>query len=127
MITREVCQRVLQAAVQTGADYSEGEWIHVLLVVDRPNNTVKIYANFELVKTATFNDLYKVDGSSSVANALDSQYAFNIGMDGLDDIETAPQGTGKVDCFRGVVDDFLMFNDVLTDAEIALLASYYAK
>jgi hypothetical protein len=113
--------------VQTGADYSEDVWIHVILVVDRPNNTVKIYANFQLVKTATLSDFYKVDGTSTVANSLDSQYAFNIGMDGLDDIATADKGTGKVDCFRGVVDDFLMFDDVLTEEEIALLASYYGK
>ena len=112
--------------VQTGTDYKVGEWIHTLVMVDRIANTVKIYANFELAVTYTLKDAFKVDGSSPVADHdLDSKYVFNIGMDGLDDVAT--NDSGKNDCFKGSIDDFLLFNDVLTDAEIAALAAYYAQ
>ena len=51
-----------------------------------------------------------------------------VGVDGggawFDDADTDP---GKVDCFCGMIDDFLLFNDVLSDEEIALLAAYYGK
>ena len=118
--------KTYRTKVQTGTDFAVGEWIHTILMVDRASNTVSIYANFELVKTATLNDAFKTDGSSPVADHdLDGDHVFNIGMDGLDDIESNAAGTN--DCFRGTVDDFLLFNDVLTEAEIAQLAAYYAQ
>ena len=80
------------------------------MIVDRTTNTVKIYVNFELVGSGNLN---------SAGADMDSEFALNIGADG------AMQDNGYI--FNGVFDDVLIFNDVLTDAEIANLAAYYAN
>ena len=100
------------------------DWMHTLLIVDRAAHKVKIYVNFELVAEASLNaslGSQVMDGSSA-----GQTFTFNIGMDGLDDTNL-DSGSGKVDCFKGSIDDFLLFDGVLTDAEIASLAAYYAQ
>ena len=103
---------------------TEGEWVHTLVVVDRENKVINLYANFRLVATATILDAY--DGKSFDSTdyfsdnqflPLDGHHPFNIGSDG--------RHADSNYSFDGVVDDFLVFNDKLTASEMATLKSYY--
>ena len=88
-------------------DFKEG-WMHVILVVDRVTNKVRIYEDFSL----------KIEGSIPAALQTMSFDAFqlNIGQDGL--------GTYKYR-LAAQLDDFILTADVLDSAAIAALKAYY--
>ena len=88
-------------------DYKEG-WMHVILVVDRKEQQVRIYEDFAL------------EGQGSIPDALrDVSFdalPLRIGQDGL--------GTYG-DHLAAQVDEFILTADVLTAADIAALKAYY--
>ena len=88
-------------------DYKEG-WMHVILVVDRVANVVRIYEDFSL----------KVEGSIPAALQTTSFDALqlNVGQDG--------KGTYKYR-LAAQLDDFILTADVLDSAAIAALKAYY--
>ncbi len=96
-------------------NYSE-EWVHIMLLVERSAtvDTVTLYVNFQKVASAELK-------SALLDYTLDGAGLFSIGDDDGNG-ETATQYT-----FRGCIDDVLIFNDTLTEAEILNLRNYYAQ
>ena len=88
-------------------DFKEG-WMHVILVVDRVTNKVRIYEDFSL----------KVEGSIPAALQTTSFDALelNIGQDG--------KGTYKYR-LPAQLDDFILTADVMDGAAVAALKVYY--
>ena len=88
-------------------DFKEG-WMHVILVVDRMANKVRIYEDFSL----------KIEGSIPAALQTTSfdAWQMNIGQDG--------KGTYKYR-LAAQLDDFILTADVLDSAAIAALKAYY--
>ena len=84
-------------------------WVHVLLVVDRPNNKLKVYYNFALAGEYTMASW--VNGIS-----FDTEYDFHIGQD----------ATGEYSVkLKSYLDDFMFFNTNLTEDDVAGLRRYY--
>jgi len=84
-------------------------WVHLLLVVDRPNNKVKIYYNFVLSGEFTMESW--VNGMS-----FDTGLPFTIGQDADGDCGVQ---------LKSKLDDFLFFNSTLDQADIDGLRKYY--
>lgn len=91
-------------------------WTHIAIVIDRSagNETFKLYINFEEVYSAKFNNMYasKVYDVSLDAETLTfGQYA----------------GGGFAAPPKAYVDDLIITKGVLSAADIAAMADYYAK
>ena len=88
-------------------DYKEG-WMHVILVVDRKEQEIRIYEDFAL------------EGRGDIPAALQDvsfdALPLRIGQDGL--------GTYG-DHLAAQIDEFILTSDVLTAADIAALKEYY--
>lgn len=88
-------------------DYKEG-WMHVILVVDRSANVVRIYEDFEMQAE---------DGiPASLQTVSFDALPLNIGQDG--------RGQYKFK-LAAQLDEFLLTADVLSDEDIAALKAYY--
>ena len=87
---------------------SEG-WIHVLLVVDRKKERIRIHYNFKQVIDT------KLDAP---VNACMDNLPFTIGDDPL-------QQNNKPYNLLLNMDDFLVFGDALTEEDVSKLADYY--
>ena len=84
-------------------------WTHIIASVDREND--KLYLRYN------FDQIYSTDISSELeGSSLTSDYPLNIGQDG-----TGNYGYKLTDM---IVDEFIVFDGVLTDAEVAALATY---
>lgn len=90
-------------------DIREG-WSHLLVSVDREARTVIFYVDF--IK-------YYVDVLPESFDKMSfSPLTFNIGQD----------ATGEYPHkLTTVIDEFLLYSDAMTDADIAVLANYYAQ
>ena len=91
-------------------DYVQG-WMHIALVVDRAAGVVKVSTDFGKFQTVTLTDALK-DASF---NAFDT---LNIGQDGTGSYEASLAAT---------VDEFMIFDGVLTEEHLASLAAYYGQ
>ncbi len=90
-------------------DFHNG-WVYVILVVDREAGEVRISCDFEAFKSAAIPTALR-DVS------LDTPLQLNIGQD----------GTGKFDLhLSATLDEYLIVDGVLTDADVAALKTHYA-
>ena len=95
---------------QLPLNYATG-WMHLTLVVDREAGEVKISTDFGPFQTLAIPETLK-DAS------LDAYDVLNIGQD----------GTGTYSApLSAIVDEFMIFDGALTDADLAKLAEYYGK
>ena len=90
-------------------DYNTG-WVHLLLVVDRAAGTVKIAYDFGNFQTLILPETLK-DASFNGYDVL------NIGQD----------GTGAYSPLAATLDEFMIFDGVLTAEDVAALKAYYGK
>ncbi len=89
-------------------DYTEG-WMHVILVVDRKNETVGVSIDFGGLDTRDFEETLK-----------------GVSFKGTGGVNVGQDGTGSYHYgFNSDVDDIVIFNKALSDSEIAKLAAYY--
>ncbi len=84
-------------------------WVHTFVNVNRDENYVDFYCDFKKSKRAYF-----FEGYFDKDNTLDA-FNFNIGNDGI----------GEINRTIFFVDDFMLFEGNLTDAEIEKLGQYY--
>lgn len=84
-------------------------WVHMLLVVDRPNNKVKIYYNFVL------SGEFAMDSWVRGLN-FDTGMPFTIGQDADGDCGVK---------LKSKLDDFMFFNTTLNQTDIDGLRKYY--
>ena len=91
------------------------EWVHILYMVERTatKDTVKLYVNFEFVGEVEM-------AAGTVGYDLDGAGVFTLGDDGV-------HTNAVPNTLCGSIDDFLLFNDVLTAEEIAKLRAYYMQ
>lgn len=95
------------------SDYREG-WMHIILTVNHSENQIKLYYDFQEA-AGTVGDGQKMNISGVSFN---SNYPLNIGQD----------GTGNLFYhMSGAMDDIMIFNGALTDADVAALRTYYGK
>ena len=88
-------------------DYKEG-WMHVILVVDREKQQVRIYQDFTL------------EGWGDIPAALR-----DVAFDALP-LRIGQDGTGTYsDHLAAQVDEFILTADILSDEDIAALKAYY--
>ena len=88
-------------------DYRKG-WMHVILVVDRQADVVRIYEDFVL------------DGTGSIPAELK-----NVSFDALD-LNIGQDGTGHYSArLAAQLDEFILTADVLTETDVAALKAYY--
>ena len=85
-------------------------WIHVILTFNLENGETGCFLNFEKMHTKTIEDAYM--------NGIRNGSVFTIGDD---DVLNYNKSRGLI--FR--IDDFMMFNDILTDSEINSLKEYF--
>jgi hypothetical protein len=95
---------------QLPLDHKTG-WMHVALVVDRSAGEVKISVDFGAFQTLAIPEALKED-------SLDAYSVLNIGQDGTG-------AYGQV--LSATVDEFMLFDGVLTQADMDKLAEYYGK
>ena len=89
-------------------DYRTG-WVHILLVVDRTNNEIRMCYDFGDVVTSTIP-------ASLQDDSLDAFSSLYIGQD----------GTGKYSAaLSATVDEFMIFAGAFERADIDALAAYY--
>ncbi len=87
-------------------------WVHVIVTVDIENDKIGIRYNFGSYSGGYYNNEYKINTDFSTS------YPLNIGQDG-----TGSYGN-SVDA---IIDEFMIFEGVLTDGEVASLSASYAK
>ena len=90
------------------SDYGTG-WVYVVLVVDREKGEVKLSYDFGAFQTMTIPDTMK-DAS------FDAFEVLNIGQDGTGSYSAACKAT---------VDEFMLFDGLLDEDDLAALAQYY--
>lgn len=95
---------------QLPLDYKTG-WMHITLVVDRQAGEVKISVDFGAFQTMAIPEELK-------DISLDAFTTLNIGQDGTGSYSAATSAT---------VDEFMLFDGVLTGGDLAKLAEYYGK
>ena len=103
-------------------DSYENEWLHIIAVVDRENETVKFYINFTPVDDdKCFDKVGNQNTSLDNVKGLSfdcEDYYINIGQD----------GTGDYGCsLNAIIDEFIYFDGALTAEDVAKLADYYRK
>ena len=98
------------------ADYTLGDWIYIVFVVDRDNGKYKLSYNFgEFVEQNISNDR---NASLSMDNvSASSNNTFKIGQDGVGTWRYYPQA---------LMDEFVIFDGALDATDIAALQNYYA-
>ena len=87
-----------------------GGWLHIIYCIDRKNEKVYIYHNFEFKKEAAISDRFR--------NASFDCLPFTVGDD----------ASGKCNTERRYIfnlDDLIVFNKTLTEKDIEKLAQYY--
>ena len=96
--------------VKLPLDYMVG-WMHIALVVDRAAGEVKIAVDFGEFSTLTLSEEFR----ELPFNAFD---ALTIGQD----------ATGSYNAsLTAAMDEFMIFDGALTEAELSKLAEYYGK
>ena len=90
-------------------DY-QSAWTHVLLSVDRQTNVVKISYNFEEFV------VYDIPAELQDDAFDNPSYSLNIGCDG---------STTYNPKLKATMDEFMIFDGVFTDGDLAALANYY--
>ncbi|MBR1926724.1 MAG: alkaline phosphatase family protein [Bacteroidales bacterium] len=90
-------------------DYKEG-WMHVILVVDRKNNKIKMYFDFSLDLEYTIPEQLR-----------------NVSYDALD-MNIGQDGTGKYNAsLAAQLDEIIITADAFSDVDVAKLKAYYTK
>ena len=88
-----------------------GEWIHLIVVLDRENNQVRLSINFDELKSADMHEILK-DVS------FDTEYDIVVGQD----------GTGAYTSYiNGALDDFIIFDGAFDMKDVQALATYYGE
>ena len=90
------------------SDYQNG-WTHVILIVDRENNVVKLSYDFGEPISVEIPDSLKSCSFNGVTNSI------NFGQD----------GTGSYEPLPATLDDIIVFDKALTADDIAALKEYY--
>ena len=90
------------------SDYRTG-WVHVVLVVDREAGVVKLSYDFDEFQTLTLPNNLK-------DTSFDAFEVLNIGQDGT--------GNYSASC-TATVDEFMLFDGVLSEEDLTALAKYY--
>ncbi|MBP3665649.1 MAG: alkaline phosphatase family protein [Clostridia bacterium] len=88
-------------------DYRAG-WFHVTMVVDREAGVIKLSYDFGAFDSLTLPDNLK-----------------DISFDAFDVLNIGQDGTGKYSACAATVDEFMLFDGALTEADLAALAAYY--
>ena len=91
-------------------DYTSG-WMHVMLIVDRTEEKVTIVTDFKDSKSVSIPDALK-------GKPLDGFNKLNIGQDGTGIYKASLSAT---------LDEFMIFDGVFTQDDIAKLAKYYGR
>ena len=88
-----------------------GEWIHLIVVLDRENNQVRLSINFDELKSADMHESLK-DVS------FDTEYDIVVGQD----------GTGAYTSYlKSAIDDFIIFDGAFDMKDVQALATYYGE
>ena len=91
-------------------DYTEG-WMHLTLVVDRAAGEIKLACDFGSFLTLTLPDALR-------DTSFDAFDVLNIGQDGTGSYSASLAAT---------LDEFMIFDGVLDDDDLAALKTYYGK
>ena len=84
-------------------------WMHLILTVDRQNNKVTVYCDFEKIGEA--------DIPSEVENKSANGMKFNIGQSAMNSDNP----------LTASLDDFIIYDGVITEEQITKLKTYYGK
>ena len=87
-----------------------GGWLHIIYCIDRKNEKVYIYHNFEFKKKAAISDRFR--------NASFDCLPFTVGDDASEKCNTERR-------YIFNLDDLIVFNKALTEKDIEKLAQYY--
>ena len=103
-------------------DSYENEWLHIIAVVDRENETVKFYINFTPVDDDKCfdkggNQNTSLDNVKGLSFDWEDRY-INIGQDGTGNYKFS---------LNAIIDEFIYFDDALTAEDVAKLADYYSE
>jgi hypothetical protein len=91
-------------------DY-EGGWVYLVLVVDREAGEVRFSYDFEALRSVEIP-------ATLQESTLDTNYRLNIGQD----------GTGHINLsLTAALDEYLIVDGVLTDADVAALKAHYVQ
>ncbi len=85
----------------------EDRWFHTVLVVDREENRIYMYVNFQMIGDVAISD-------ALISDSFDSGMPFTIGADGKNNYQ-----------IQGKIDDFIVYGDAMTPDEVASLGEYY--
>ncbi len=92
------------------ADYAGG-WVYLVLVVDREAGEIRFSYDFEALRSAEIP-------ASLKDVSFDTNYKLNIGQDGTGHINLSLTAT---------LDEYLIVDGVLTDADVAALKAHYVQ
>ena len=88
-----------------------GEWIHLIVVLDRENNQVRLSINFDELKSMDMD--VNLKGAS-----FDTEYDLVVGQD----------GTGAYTSYlKSAIDDFIIFDGAFNMEDVQDLATYYGE
>ena len=95
------------------ATFTSNTWIHITIVIDlrtgiSNNDAIKIYQNGEELTTSSIGSYTSMIGASSIDNTDDFKF---LG------------GSSENNGFKGYLDDFRIYDKVLTETEIVYLAN----
>ena len=97
-----------------------GEWIHIIAVVDREDNEVQFYINFNAVdNTKCYDKDNNVNTSLNNVKGISfncGDYDINIGQDGTGEYKHS---------LNANIDEFIYFNGALTAEDVTALKNYY--
>jgi hypothetical protein len=88
-------------------DWKAG-WMHIVIVVDRTANEIRVSFDFNDFVTLKIKDAQK-----------------GMSFDGLANVNVGQDGTGNYTPFTSAMDEFMVFNGVLTQENVAQLKAYY--
>ena len=87
------------------------DWMHLIIVIDRDNNQIRLSINFD--------ELQSLDINANLKNAsFDTEYELVIGQD----------GTGAYTSYlKSAIDDFIIFGAAFDMDDVRALADYYGE
>lgn len=115
---------IYQNAVTDANTVSVGKWYNLIIIYN--GNTCSMYIN-GIALNVTMNSLNKNGGliSSTMAGSVDWGETAGGNSNGTNQFGCSNSvSTGNTAFFSGVIDDYRLYNRILTPAEIAYLAMY---
>ena len=89
-------------------DYRDG-WCHIMLMVDKENSKLRFIIDFE--------EVYEKSINATMLEVIYASTFLNIGQD----------GTGKYYPLTATLDEFMIFDGLLSTEEVASFAEYYGQ